>query len=69
MRDREELRADDDPDSLTLALLTAALSGGMLLAKTACDPAPLKAALSSALEHVPARQLEPVPIPREIGHT
>jgi AcrR family transcriptional regulator len=51
MRDRGDLRQDADPERLTFALM-AALQGGMLLAQTARDPAPLEAALSSALEHV-----------------
>jgi TetR/AcrR family transcriptional repressor of nem operon len=50
MRDRGDLRADADPERLTFALL-AALQGGMLLAKTARDPAPLEAALSSVLQY------------------
>jgi TetR/AcrR family transcriptional regulator, transcriptional repressor for nem operon len=51
MRDRGDLRADADPDQLTYALM-AALQGGMLLAQTARDVTPLRAALTSVLEHV-----------------
>lgn len=51
MRDRGELRPDADPDQLTWALL-AALQGGMLLAQTERDSAPLRAALQSVLEYV-----------------
>jgi AcrR family transcriptional regulator len=51
MRDRGDLRADADPDQLTYALM-AALQGGMLLAQTARDLTPLRAALSSVLQYV-----------------
>ena len=50
MRERGELRPDADPDQLTYAIM-AALQGGMLLAQTARDAAPLRAALSSALAY------------------
>jgi len=51
MCDRGDLRPDADPEQLTYALM-AALQGGMLLAQTARDTAPLKAALSSVLEYL-----------------
>src|SRR6201996_3442478 len=51
MRDRGALRADADPEQLTYALI-AALQGGMLLAQTARDLTPLRAALTSALQYV-----------------
>ena len=51
MRDRGDLRPDADPERLTYALV-AALQGGMLLAQTARDPAPLEVALSAVLEYV-----------------
>jgi AcrR family transcriptional regulator len=51
MRDRGELREDADPEQLTYALM-AALQGGMLLAQTARDTAPLRAALASVLEYL-----------------
>ncbi len=51
MRDRGELREDTDAEQLTYALM-AALQGGMLLAQTALDTAPLRAALTSVLEYV-----------------
>src|SRR5690348_15585133 len=51
MRDRGELRPDADPDQLTYALM-AALQGGMLLAQTARDITPLRAALTAVLEHL-----------------
>jgi TetR/AcrR family transcriptional repressor of nem operon len=51
MRDRGDLRADADPTQLTYALM-AALQGGMLLAQTARDPEPLRAALTAVLQHV-----------------
>jgi TetR/AcrR family transcriptional repressor of nem operon len=51
MRDRGDPRSDADPDQLTYALM-AALQGGMLLAQTARDLAPLRAALNSVLQYV-----------------
>jgi TetR/AcrR family transcriptional regulator, transcriptional repressor for nem operon len=51
MRDRGDLRADADPEQLTYALM-AALQGGMLLAQTARDLTPLRAALTSVLEYL-----------------
>jgi TetR/AcrR family transcriptional regulator, transcriptional repressor for nem operon len=51
MRDRGDLRPDADPERLTYALM-AALQGGMLLGQTARDVTPLRAALTSVLEHV-----------------
>ena len=51
MRDRGDLRADADPEQLTYALM-AALQGGMLLAQTARNLTPLRAALTSVLEYV-----------------
>jgi AcrR family transcriptional regulator len=51
MRDRGALRPDADPKRLTYALM-AALQGGMLLAQTARDLAPLRAALDSVLQYV-----------------
>jgi TetR/AcrR family transcriptional regulator, transcriptional repressor for nem operon len=51
MCDRGELRPDADPERLTYALM-AALQGGMLLAQTARDTTPLRAALDSVLDYL-----------------
>jgi TetR/AcrR family transcriptional repressor of nem operon len=51
MRDRGELREGADPDQLALATL-AALQGGLLLAQTRRDTAPLKAGLAAALGYI-----------------
>jgi AcrR family transcriptional regulator len=51
MRDRGELRPDADPDQLAAALL-AALQGGVLLAQTRRDTAPLEAVLGAMLAHI-----------------
>jgi len=51
MRDRGELRADADPDSLALALL-AAVQGGLLLNRVRQDTAALEAALDATLAHI-----------------
>jgi TetR/AcrR family transcriptional regulator, transcriptional repressor for nem operon len=51
MRDRGDLRPDADPDQLTYAIM-AALQGGMLLAQTARDATPLRAALTSVLQYI-----------------
>lgn len=53
MRERGELRPDSEPDRLAYVLL-AAFQGGMLLAQVAQDPAPLRAALESAVDQVAA---------------
>ena len=51
MRDRGELRADADPDTLALALL-AAVQGGLLLNQVRQDTAALEAALDATLAHI-----------------
>jgi TetR/AcrR family transcriptional repressor of nem operon len=51
MRDRGELRADADPDTLALATLTA-LQGGLLLTQVRRDAAPLAAGLDAAIAYV-----------------
>jgi TetR/AcrR family transcriptional regulator, transcriptional repressor for nem operon len=51
MRDRGELRADADPETLALALL-AAHQGGALLTQTCRDVVPLRAALDAALDYL-----------------
>jgi AcrR family transcriptional regulator len=48
---RGGLRADADPDELALATL-AALQGGLLLAQTRREIAPLTAGLDAALDHI-----------------
>jgi AcrR family transcriptional regulator len=54
MRDKGELASDVDPAEMASAIMTA-LQGGLLLARTARDPAPLEIALDMALSHVRAR--------------
>jgi TetR/AcrR family transcriptional repressor of nem operon len=51
MQDRGELRADADVGRLALALMAAA-EGGLLLAKTLRDIAPLEAALDTMIDHI-----------------
>jgi AcrR family transcriptional regulator len=51
MQDRGELRADADVDQLACALLAAA-EGGLLLAKTLRDVAPLEAALDTVIDRI-----------------
>jgi TetR/AcrR family transcriptional regulator, transcriptional repressor for nem operon len=51
MQDRGELRADADVPRLALALMAAA-EGGLLLAKTLRDIAPLEAALDAMIDHI-----------------
>jgi TetR/AcrR family transcriptional repressor of nem operon len=51
MRDGEELRRSADPRELAYALM-AAFQGGMLLAQSAQDVAPLRAALGAAIDYV-----------------
>jgi AcrR family transcriptional regulator len=51
MQDRGELRADADADQLACALLAAA-EGGLLLAKTLRDVAPLEAALDTVIDRI-----------------
>ncbi|MFJ9779179.1 TetR/AcrR family transcriptional regulator [Amycolatopsis sp. NPDC101161] len=51
MRDRGELRADTDIDRLAYVLMTA-FQGGLLLAQATGDPAPLRAALDTAVGEV-----------------
>jgi TetR/AcrR family transcriptional repressor of nem operon len=51
MQRRGELRADADADALALATL-AALQGGLLLAQTRREIAPLTTALDAALGHI-----------------
>jgi TetR/AcrR family transcriptional regulator, transcriptional repressor for nem operon len=51
MYDRGDLRPDADPDALTTSLI-AAHQGGFLLAQVQRDPAPLRAALDGAIDHV-----------------
>jgi TetR/AcrR family transcriptional repressor of nem operon len=51
MQEREQLRADADPDALALATL-AALQGGLLLAQTRREITPLAVGLDAALDHI-----------------
>ncbi|HXT92368.1 MAG TPA: TetR family transcriptional regulator C-terminal domain-containing protein [Trebonia sp.] len=51
MRERGELRRGADPGKLAYALM-AAFQGGMLLAQSVQDVAPLRAALETAIDHV-----------------
>ncbi|MDX3854893.1 TetR/AcrR family transcriptional regulator [Streptomyces sp. AK02-01A] len=51
MRSRGRLRADADPAQLA-HLLLAALQGGLLLAQVAQDAAPLRDALTAAIDYV-----------------
>lgn len=51
MKERGELGADTDVDKLATALLTA-LQGGLLMAKTLRDGAPLQTTLSTMIDHI-----------------
>ncbi|HEY0803588.1 MAG TPA: TetR family transcriptional regulator C-terminal domain-containing protein, partial [Pseudonocardiaceae bacterium] len=51
MIDRGVLRADTDPDKLSLAML-AALQGGLLLAQAQRSPAALEAGLDVMIERI-----------------
>jgi AcrR family transcriptional regulator len=51
MQDRGELRVDADAGQLAFALMAAA-EGGLLLAKTLRDVAPLEAALDTMIAHI-----------------
>jgi TetR/AcrR family transcriptional regulator, transcriptional repressor for nem operon len=51
MRDRGELRAEADPEELSLALF-AALQGGFLLTQVERDTRPLEVALDAMLDHI-----------------
>jgi TetR/AcrR family transcriptional regulator, transcriptional repressor for nem operon len=51
MQDRGELRGDADVPRLAFALM-AAVEGGLLLAKTQRDVAPLEAALDTVISHI-----------------
>ena len=55
MQSRGELSSSASPRDLAISVL-AALQGGLLLAKTARSPAPLKLALNMALKHVDAHR-------------
>jgi AcrR family transcriptional regulator len=58
MRDRGTLRPDADPGQLA-HLLLAAFQGDMLLAQIARDIAPLRDALTAAIDHVESFVLSP----------
>ncbi|OKP93092.1 TetR family transcriptional regulator [Paenibacillus sp. P3E] len=51
MHERGEMRADGDPDSLALALLTA-LQGGLLLTQVRRETSPLEAGLDAMIAHI-----------------
>lgn len=51
MQGRGELRRSADPGALAYSLM-ASFQGGMLLAQATCDPAPLRTALDTAIDHV-----------------
>ncbi|WP_200902694.1 TetR/AcrR family transcriptional regulator [Mycobacterium sp. EPa45] len=51
MKERGELDDNADVNQLALALLTA-LQGGLLVAKAARDPEPLRAALNTTIDHI-----------------
>ncbi|MFJ6121645.1 TetR family transcriptional regulator C-terminal domain-containing protein [Streptomyces sp. NPDC092129] len=51
MRDRGDLRPDTDVDALALATLRA-LQGGLLLSQTLRDVAPLREALTAAVDRI-----------------
>lgn len=51
MRDHGDLRPDTDPQALALATL-GSMQGGMLLAQTLRDVAPLREALNAAVERI-----------------
>lgn len=54
MRDRGDLPADADPDTLALALLTA-LQGGLLLTQIRRDTTALEAALDTVIDRIASR--------------
>jgi TetR/AcrR family transcriptional repressor of nem operon len=58
MIDQEVLRADADPDKLSLAML-AALQGGLLLAQAQRDSAALEAALDAMIERIEQHAVTP----------
>jgi TetR/AcrR family transcriptional repressor of nem operon len=60
MQDRGELAPEADPQALAFALLSAQ-QGGVLLAQTLRDPAPLRAALDAVLAHVASFAVERQP--------
>ncbi|WP_133977747.1 TetR/AcrR family transcriptional regulator [Kribbella voronezhensis] len=51
MQDRGELAADADPGELAVALL-AAVQGGLLLSQIRRDPAPLRTAVNTMIDHL-----------------
>jgi len=53
MRDRGELAADADPAELAVAML-AAVQGGLLLSQVRRDPAPLRIAVDTMIDHLHA---------------
>jgi TetR/AcrR family transcriptional regulator, transcriptional repressor for nem operon len=59
MQDRGELRADADVPRLAFALMAAA-EGGLLLAKTLRDIAPLEAALDTVIDHIASLTVQPI---------
>jgi TetR/AcrR family transcriptional repressor of nem operon len=59
MKDRGELVAGADVDKLATALLTT-LQGGLLLAKTLRDGAPLETALEAMIDHIASFAARPV---------
>jgi TetR/AcrR family transcriptional repressor of nem operon len=66
MRARGELRRTADPRQLAYTLM-AAFQGGMLLAQSAQDTTPLRAALGAAIDHIASlapRQRQTVPAGR-----
>jgi TetR/AcrR family transcriptional repressor of nem operon len=58
MQDRGELRADADVPQLARALMAAA-EGGLLLAKTLRDVAPLEAVLDTVIDHIASLTARP----------
>jgi TetR/AcrR family transcriptional repressor of nem operon len=58
MRDRGELRAEADPEELSLALF-AALQGGFLLTQVERDTRPLEVALDVMLDHIASLMATP----------
>jgi TetR/AcrR family transcriptional regulator, transcriptional repressor for nem operon len=59
MQDRGELRAHVDVPRLAYGLMAAA-EGGLLLAKTLRDIAPLEAALDTMIDHIASLTVQPV---------
>jgi TetR/AcrR family transcriptional regulator, transcriptional repressor for nem operon len=53
MRERGELAADADPADLAVAML-AAVQGGLLLSQVRRDPAPLRIAVDTMIDHLHA---------------